>query len=170
MKGFSRHNYNAERRSEMSWIFMVADIAKVTIGFLVLPLGGYLAAIFCTSGLMMAGLAKGVSLSGSFTGYLPRQRHFSPCTSIFTPPRLTRTRNRARTYRRANRSKAAFTSRGDSENGESDPGDPPGPLLSRAILCNNFPVSNRCVTIFLLCHSQTLRPVRIDAPDWWCLR
>ena len=136
---FSVSNFTVKRSDELFGMFGKTAIAKFFVAFLVLPfLGSFCALWVAVSGLMFAGLAGGVRLSGSFL----RSREMRLDThskKIYHFDRVFRAPARVRTCARSHRSasRTSFsTAKTGSDDGESDQGDssePPSPETLPAI-------------------------------------
>ena len=139
LHSFSVSNFTPKRSEELFGMFGKTAAVKLFVAFLALPfLGSFFAIWIGTSGLLFAGLAGSVRLSGCFLRSRER-RLDSHAKKICGFNRMFYTPARVRTCARSRRSasRPSFsTAKTGSDDGESDQGDssePPSPAIPPAI-------------------------------------
>ena len=136
-------NYTADRRRELKKLFSRTAIAMILVGFALLPASSYLTALLCVSGCMFTLFAGGVDVSDRILTRKERRVPFRFQTvKVYASQTYACTRthnhNHARSYRGASRPTFSRNTKNNSDSGESDSGDPPGPLpsLTPSPTCN----------------------------------
>ena len=149
---FSFANFTAKRRRELIELFMSAAGISIIIGGVVQGAGSYFSVLMGMTGIMLAILAAGVGVSDRILagkeGRIPC--HFHVPVKAYASQTYASTcqnnRNRPRARRSAPKPASGANSKNNSEDGESDPGDQPGPLFFvTSSLCsrnepNRFPL------------------------------
>ena len=130
MRGFSFSNFDAERRRKVAKDIKSMAFVKLGIAGLLFLINPFLGVWVGSAGLMLGGLAGGMSFVPAFAG---KANSYYRNTGLRQKAfRQVRVCNYSRARRSASRSTFAKASGGDSSDGgsESDSGDPPGPSFS----------------------------------------